>query len=377
MIVVYLGHTRTICTLIALYMASKKRVLVIGLNEESCRQLTKDTTSVGIKDACLVVSSAREYKRLDSATRATLDPYVHLRHSNLGSQTDSTTSHTTDAWNYVAFEGHDSKHPLPSVAISLFTEVAGAFSRKNEPTKGDHHWATQVARLVHAGSIDAVIIADASQLWEGHALSLLPKLTNVENIVLVGNVQLEATESGYRSLLPSLLSSASLCSDIPHTKLTETYGILPSIAAFLSSTAYDGRLSLNRCAEVQKKFDSYLQYDIRPSLLNPLAQALVQRLLAMRLDPERPASLAWVHIDSPRNRRISTLDHADSPEVKHIASVAADLIRAYYSAAGRPASFEVRSKLAILTPFSEVGFYILHCFSHPYLYLRFLGNDAS
>ena len=307
------------------------------------------------------MSSAQKYKRLDPALRAALDPHIHLRHSNPGDQTASNSSYAPrtcgNAWSQAAFEGYDAMHPLPSVVIGTFADIGGAFSRLNEPMKGDHHWATRVARLVDAGSIDAVIIDMATQLWEGYALALLPKLTNVENIVLVGDEQLEPTEIGYISRLPSLLSSALRCSNIPHTALTESYSLSPSVAEFLFSTVYDGRYSLHRCAETSAMFDLYLQSKIQPWLRNPLAQALIQRLLPTPPDLKRPASLGWIHMNSPRYHRTNALDLATSPEVKHIASVAADLIRAHYLAAGRPTSFEMRSKLAILTPCSEV-FYL-------------------
>ena len=352
----YIGKTRTVSELVELLASNNKRVMIVAPSDESCHQLL-DVLSLGVTDACLVVSNMHKYKMLDPAIRARLAPHVLLRHLDQGYEPE-VTDMQAGMWDQVAYRRHGTERPLPSVIIGTFSDISGAVSRNISAWQCDQLWATQVASLVHAESIDAVIVEDATQLWAGYALVLLPSFTNVANIILVGNKHLAPNQirlSSIASGLPSMISAASLCEAIPHTKLTETYDLLPSVAAFLSSKVYAGSLSMSRCAETQAKFDSYLQTDVQPLLRNPIAQALVHRLLATRLNLERPASLAWLHIESPHQSRTGSLSPATSPEVvEHVASVAVDVIWALASRTGYLSSVKISSKLAILTLCPEV-----------------------
>ena len=353
----YIGKTRTISASVELLASNNKRVMIVAPSDEACHQLLDVALSRGIMGACLVVSNMHKYKLLDSATRARLAPHVLLRHLDQGYEPE-VTDMQAGMWDQVAYRRHGTVRPLPSVIIGTFSDISGAVSRHISAWQCDQLWTTQVASLVHAESIDAVIVEDATQLWAGYALVLLPGFTNVENIILVGNEHLAPNQirlSSVASGLPSMISAASLCEAIPHTKLSEFYGLLPSMAAFLSSKVYAGSLSVSRCAETQARFDSHMQTDVQPLLRNPIAQALVHRLLATRLNLERPASFAWIHVESPHQSRTGSLSPATSPEVlEHVASVAVDAIWALASRTGYPSSVKISSKLAIVTLCPEV-----------------------
>ena len=264
--------------------------------------MLESIVNTGFENACLIVSNEYFYEWHESTYGNNINQYIHTREYMIDKddetdeaghekdfdhaqnderdsdfKTRSATKHA-GKWTKAALRGYGSEYPLPSVMIGTFDSITGAISRPGNEVSG---WAAQIASLVDAKSIDALIVDETSQLWSGYALALLPSLRRVERIVLVGDShQLAPYGASMIPNMQSLFDAALHIKAIPHTMLNETFRLSPLVASVISSKVYGRQLQVRRDTENQAKFFSYVDISVKPRLQHPIAQDLIERMLA-------------------------------------------------------------------------------------------------
>ena len=339
------GKTRTIAAIADVAQKGNKRVLILAPGNSASRRILESLVKSGCEAACLVVSEDYFYEWHELAyTAQTLGEYVHTKASFNDTQKSKKKMWPLN-WSaksraHVDFRPRDSTvHPnkwmkvakgesadietKPAVVIGTYGTIA-----LNGYSTASGDWPKQVKNLLGIGAIDVLIVDETSQLWLGFGKSLLPRLTDVKNIVLVGdNAQLAPHGEGKIEHLKSLFDAAAKHPSVPYSVLNVTYRLTEPVTQILSKDIYDGGLVCERV----KHHDMTFLRNMKAVLEAPTAcnRSVDCNLLLQRFcetGKNGSSSLNWIHIQSPAHENTESHSLGNQQESEVVVSCVAQLL---------------------------------------------------
>ena len=370
------GKTRTIAAIADVVQKGKGRVLIIAPGNSSSRRILESLVKSGFDKACLIVSEDYFFEWHEEAySGLTLGKYVHTKASfadaaqkskkklpliNLRAENRAIVDFRPrekqvhpNKWQEVAAGVCNEIDAKPIVVIGTYGTVA-----LNGYSKPASSWQNQVQNLLDVGTIDMLIIDETSQLWLGHGKSLLPRLTAVKNIVLVGdNAQLAPHGEDQILHLKSLFDAAAQHPSVPSSVLNVTYRLTEPVAQILSKEIYDHGLVCQRVVQQELIFLRNMKAVIEAlsstqSSVN--CKLLLQRLCETKTDSF--ASLNWIHLQSPAHVNPESHSLGNQQEADVVVSCVAQLLADLHSTSSSfPHDHEnpAATKVIIITGYLE------------------------
>ena len=350
-------------------------MLIIAPGNAAAQRILESICNTGFEDACLLVSESYFCEWHQDSYHHLLSTFVHTKEKvDMQKETsfkrgksvraEDRAAHDFRERNVVKHVGKYSKlppeGPKPSVVIATNGCIASSLVKGfNATTVG---WHNDVKRLMDWSAIDMVIMDESSQIWEGYALSWLPCLSKLQNLVIVGDEKQLAPHGEDRvdGLRSFLQAASAVVPHIPARLLDETWRLPTCIAEFISETVYSGQVKSKRAEASDSEF---LRRCIALQRLIPagvLASLLRRRTTAVNGVFDKFGPLAWVQLEGKVYKHEGR-SSGNFEEAKQIASWAADLLKACYAEAA--VSKLAPMRVAILTGYLEVLLlYILRIF---------------
>eukprot|EP01036_Dinobryon_divergens_P030194 gene30194-39397_t len=369
------GKTRTIAAIADVVQKGKGRVLIIAPGNSASRRILESLVKSGFDEACLIVSEDYFYEWHEEAyTGLTLGKYVHTKASFDDPQKSKKTwpvnfqakSRATidfrprgekvhpNKWLRVAAGDCEEIDAKPVVVIGTY----GTIALNGFPNPASCGWQLQVQNKLDIGTIDMLIIDETSQLWLGYGKSLLPRLTAVKNIVLVGdNAQLAPYGEDKIPYLKSLFDATAKHPSVPSSVLNITYRLTEPVAQILSREIYGNGLVCERVVRQQLTFLRNMKAVLEtPSETNGSVNCklLLRRLCETKKDGF--SSLNWIHLQSPAHENPESHSLGNQQEADVVVSCVAQLLTDLHAASkGFPLDHEnlAAIKVVIITGYLE------------------------
>jgi superfamily I DNA and/or RNA helicase len=220
-------------------------------------------------------------------------------------------------------------------------------------SKRGAQWAGALNDLCSWGTIDSVIIDEASQLWEGRALTLFSMFPGAKHFVVVGDEQQLAPHGSDKVPCKSLFDRLLSTEGVPNAMLSVTYRLPVQVAEPISAKMYESKLLAWRDAAAELSFYQQLETGLKAMMCETdVANSFLSGLL-------KRTSLRWADITtSPHGVGTDSFTKSlcNPSEATSVAKIAADcwevMSKGYkFSSAGRAAAHD--PSIVIITPYEE------------------------
>lgn len=230
-------------------------------------------------------------------------------------------------WDDVASGRNTSSAAKPSIVI--LTYASAVYGEIMGPTS---EWRRCMANLVGWDSIGAVIVDETSQLWAGHALSLLPRYSKAKHFILVGDEQQlppfgsDDQKNGAKSLFDCAISHK----DVPVQLHDTSYRLPTTIGDILSEFMYRSKLQIRRNETV----DAMVRRILRAGLPHAPAYSRTfghasYTLTSNLIDyTSGQHTLSWLHVEGTAAQNTESKSTFNQAEAEATAAIAADILAA-------------------------------------------------
>jgi hypothetical protein len=273
------GKTRTIAAITESFVDAGQRVLLLAPANAATKRLLSALHQHGYNQVALMVAAEYFHSWFELAFSGVLPNVVNpvLANESLLHDSDTAADRTARRHEHTAREaGLLSREQIEIArAASLWLDTSGRVKQQplvNILTFGSaaiaqlglSKWHSGVqAELVGWDNIDAVIVDESSQLWEGHLHTLASMFPRASHFIIVGDdKQLppfgSATCEGSRSLFDAAISHPS----VPLQQLEVSYRLPVPVGGVLSTALYGGALSVQR----NPRRDAFIQALLQQTL---------------------------------------------------------------------------------------------------------------
>ncbi|RYE85051.1 MAG: hypothetical protein EOO65_01135, partial [Methanosarcinales archaeon] len=365
------GKTRVIAAITEALVDCGERLVLVAPANAATRRVLESLLAAGYDDVALMVSrdffySWHEHVYSEQLLRHTVTPEAEdkevekLRKNCLWLKDDCRARNGSTVPSAVVLTSSSllinvSPQLKPFAAGAAAGAVASASTAaRSASLRNNMAWSVLMADLLQRDSITAMIVDEASQLWDGTLHRLLVVFPNLRHIILVGDEHQLPPFGEDKALCKSAFETVIARSDVSVRSLDTSYRLSVPVARILSNKLYRDKLSASRVEAVDAAAYRTLVND---------ACRIPERLTFARSVLERmgrdASPLLWLNMKGWVEYAKDTSSAGNQKEATQVARLAAALLVVLGDAlANRDAPksrqhVQDKRRLVVITPFQN------------------------
>ena len=350
------GKTKTIAAIAQSMVDLKQRCLIIAPANAGALRVLQTVVSSGYKNAALIVVKGFYFDWHEENYSSDLQEYVvtPIKVDKAAEKELSEAGGGGGQARKKLTEKHVSKWNASSAKPQISILTYGA-AISGELLERNSNWYANIGEIVQWDTIDAVIVDETSQLWAGHAFSLLSRFSNAKKFVIVGDEQQlppygadkGRSGLGIKSMFDCIVEHPQVTTQL----LNVSYRLPPRIGTLLSNYLYAGSMSFSRKNDVDMRVRQILAEGARALPHRP--SSLATKYYFGSKDSEddaMPAAHNWLHVVCAPIKSKDTGSFYNVDEAEVIANMACDILTIFASVPGVERQ-SLGLRLAVITPY--------------------------